>query len=283
MDFSIFKRVKQKYRQIYRFVIMDDATFEEKVVLRLTPRLFVVLFISISVLLIVLTISLVAFTPLREYIPGYGSEENRKKMILLKNQTDSLQKLISEITVYERDVKTVFINGRFKDDTVDLEQKIDYSNEKNKFAFSEYDSILIAAEIKKAAAKRKITHIKPQKQKRSDLFFMPANGIVIQKYTAELKGIKIASDRETSVFSILEGTVIYVGYGLETGTCILILHPNNIVTIYQHAGRPAVQTGDYVKPKQAISTIDSDMPLVFGLWINGGFVNPEEYILFSEK
>jgi len=247
----------------------------------LTPRLFAVLFVSLTVLLIVLTISLVAFTPLREYIPGYGSEGNRKKMILLQNQTDSLQKLIAEISVYERDVKSLFTNSYIKEDSIDLSQKIDYAEAKGKFAFSEFDSILIQAEINKAAAKSKTRYVKPKKQQRSDLFFTPVNGVVQQQYTADLKGIKIASDKGNSVFAILEGTVIYVGYGWESGTCIIILHPENIVAVYQQAGNAMVQTGDYVKQKQAISSIDSDKPLVFGLWINGGFVNPEQYIIFE--
>ena len=260
--------------------MMDDTTFEEKIVFRLTPRLFFYFVVTTIVLLIAMTISLVAFTPLREYIPGYGSEQNRRTMIQLRTQTDSLQKMIAEITTYEQHVKTIFTNGRFTDDSTLVVPQMDLAG-KSEFAFSEYDSILIAAEIAKAAQfPKKTTHIKQKEYKRSDLFFTPVKGIVYQKYTADLKGIKIAAAKETSVFTPMEGTVIYVGYTLESGTCMLILHPDNIVTVYQQAGKSAVQAGDCVKSKQLIATIDSDIPLVFGLWMNGGFVNPEEYIVF---
>ena len=261
--------------------MMDDATFEEKVVFRFTPSLFFYSFVTIIVLFIILTIALVAFTPLREYIPGYGSEENTQKMIHLKTQADSLQKMIADITTYEQNVKTILANGNFKDDTLDSIPAKMRSDKKGEFAFSEYDSILIQAEINKAAnLKKKFTHIKRKEYKRPDLFFTPVKGVIQQKYTIDLKGIKISCAKQTSVFAPLAGTVIYVGYTLESGTCMIILHPENIVTVYQNVGRPTVQTGDYVKPKQLIAATDSDLPLIFGLWINGGFVNPEEYVVF---
>jgi len=261
--------------------MMDDTTFEERVVFRLTPRSFFYFVVTTIVLLVTVTISLVAFTPLREYIPGYGSEQNRQKMIELKMRADSLQKMIVEITTYEQHVKKIFTNSRFTDDSIDFVPKTDILDGKGDFAFSEYDSILMVVEIAKAAQfPRKTTHIKQKEHKRSDLFFTPVKGSVQQKYTAELKGIKISSAKETAVFAPLDGTVIYVGYTLESGTCMVILHPDNIVTVYQQAGKPAVQTGDCVKSKQLIATTNSDMPLLFGLWINGGFVNPEEYIMF---
>ena len=281
MAFSIFRRIKRRYRHLYRFVIMDDATYEEKVVFRLTPRLFMTLSVTIIVLLIVLTSVLVAFTPLREYIPGYGSERNKQKMMLLQTKSDSLFRVIAEIAAYEQSVKNVFTDGVFREDSIDLNQKTEISPHKNKFAFSEYDSILMQAEVKKTTRSKNIpTHIKPKKQKQRDLFFAPVHGIVQQKYTEDFKGVKISCVKGTSVFTPLAGTVVRVGYGLETGAYIILLHPDNIITIYQHAGNPTVQTGDYVSPNQLISTINTDMPLAFELWINGSFVNPEEYILF---
>ena len=281
MDFSIFKRIKQRYRQLYRFVIMDDATFQEKVVFRLTPRLFAILFVSLTVLLIVLTITLVAFTPLREYIPGYGSEHHTQKIAFLQSKTDSLDKLIAEITVYERDLKTLLTGGKFKDDTLNLTQKEDVAAGKDKFAFSEYDSVLMQVKTNRANVlpKTNSIHIKQTENKRPDLFFVPVNGTIQQRYSSEFKGVKISCAKGSDVFASLAGTVIYVGYGLKTGTCIVILHPGNIVTVYQRAGKSAVRTGDYVKPKQVISTTDSDI-LLFELWINGIAVKPEEYILF---
>jgi septal ring factor EnvC (AmiA/AmiB activator) len=261
---------------------MDNTTFKEKVVLRLTPRLIVILFTTLIISLIALTISLVAFTPLREYIPGYGSEQNNHKLILLQAKTDAINKVLAEITAYEQDVKTVLTAGTFKDDTIDLKQKADVPTEKARFAFSEYDSILMQVEGKKTdkLPKNILTHITQKNRKPSDLFFAPVNGVILQAYNSEVKGIKISCTKDSSVFAPLEGTVIYMDYNLKTGACIVIHHQGNIITTYQQAGRPKVEAGDFVKPKQIISTLQADTPLTFKLWLNGDYVNPEEYILF---
>jgi len=280
MFFSIFKQIKKRYRQLYRFVIMDDATFEEKVVFRLTPRLFAVIFTSLIILLIILTISLVAFTPLREYIPGYDSEQNDKKIMQLQAKTDSLDKLLTSITAYGLDVKTILTEGYFKSDTIDLKQKADAPMKKSEFAFSEYDSILMQVNVAQSISKNIPARIKQQANKPPDLFYVPAKGTINQQYTHESKGIKISTSKESSVFASLAGMVIYVGYGFDKGTTLVLYHPDNILTVYQQAGKSTVRVGDYVKPKQVISIIDSDLPLEFALWINGNFVNPQEYILF---
>ena len=260
-------------------MVINDTTFEEKVVFRLTPRLFATFFISVSILLIILTISLVAFTPLREYIPGYGSEGNRQSVILLKTQTDSLQKLIADIASYEQNVKSILTNNRLND-TMDLQQETDLLTKQKDFAFSEYDSILMQMEIKKAAAAKKNITIKPKENKKADLFYAPVDGIIQQKFTNDLKGVKLSCTKGSPVFASLAGTVIHVSYGFDIGTCIIILHPANIVTVYQQVGKPTVQEGDFVKARQVISTMDFGESLTFELWINGGFVNPEDYILF---
>ena len=284
MIFSLFRRIKRSYKQVYRFVIMNNATFEEKVVLRLTPRLIFILFTALIVLLITLTISLIAFTPLREYIPSYGNEQSNHKITLLQTKADSIGKLIAEITTYGEDIKTVLTDGRFKDDTIDLNQKADVPVAKGEFAFSEYDSVLMQIEGRKTDKRLKNIPAYIKQKDRTpppDLFFAPVDGgIIMQKYNPGSRGITIARTKENSVFASLAGRVIYSDYNLNTGTCIIILHPGNIITIYQQAGKSRVEVGDYVKPKQIISTLNSDDPMMFELWINGSFVNPEEYILF---
>ena len=56
-------------------MILSDATFGEKFSLRLTPWGIIIGVSAVTIVLTSLVISLIAFTPLREYIPGYGSIE----------------------------------------------------------------------------------------------------------------------------------------------------------------------------------------------------------------
>jgi hypothetical protein len=78
----------------YRLVIMNDDTYEEMLTVRLTRLSAYIGLSTIFVLLVGLTIALIAFSPLKYYIPGYGTKESRTALQLLKIRTDSLEQAI---------------------------------------------------------------------------------------------------------------------------------------------------------------------------------------------
>ncbi|HMT28591.1 MAG TPA: M23 family peptidase, partial [Bacteroidia bacterium] len=61
------KKIYRKLSNKYRLVIMNDATFEEKVSITLSPLNVFVFAGTIIISLITFTIYIIAFTPLREY------------------------------------------------------------------------------------------------------------------------------------------------------------------------------------------------------------------------
>ena len=124
---STFKRL----RNTYRLVLMNDDTFEEMLTLRLS-RLSVYIGLStIFVILVGLTIALIAFSPLKYYIPGYGTKESRTALQLLKIRTDSLEQAIYYKEQYIEGVKKVLSgNAPTKLDTVPLViPKVESSND----------------------------------------------------------------------------------------------------------------------------------------------------------
>ena len=102
---------------------MNDDTFEEKFSLKLTPLNIFVVAGLISIIMIVLTVSLVAFTPLREYIPGYGLEVNtRKDLINLTLKLDSLQHELSMRASAMENIKNI-ISGNASGDSLSQKGK----------------------------------------------------------------------------------------------------------------------------------------------------------------
>ena len=86
----------QRWRNKFRFVILNDDTFEELLTLRLSP-LNVFVFSVVSVFTtITLTTILIAFTPLKELIPGYASSKLRREAIELALKTDSLELVLEQ-------------------------------------------------------------------------------------------------------------------------------------------------------------------------------------------
>ncbi|MBI2282312.1 MAG: hypothetical protein HYU71_01230 [Bacteroidetes bacterium] len=97
----------KRLRNSYRLVVMNDDTYEEVVTFRLT-RLSVYIGLStIFVLLVGLTIALIAFSPIKYYIPGYGTRESRTALQVLKIRTDSLEQALKYKEQYLDGVKKV--------------------------------------------------------------------------------------------------------------------------------------------------------------------------------
>ena len=113
----------QRLRNRYRLVIINDDTYEEVVTLRLTRMSVYVTFSTIFVVLIGLTVALITFTNLKYYLPGYGTQMQRKELIQYKIRIDSLERSMQYKDQYLDHLKLV-LSGNVKSsslDTVTLE------------------------------------------------------------------------------------------------------------------------------------------------------------------
>ncbi|MBB1283698.1 hypothetical protein HRH25_04865 [Flavisolibacter sp. BT320] len=98
----------KRLRNRYRLVVMNDDTYEEVVTFKLSRFSVYVMLSSIFVLLVGLTVALIVFTPVKYYIPGYGSARMGREYRQLKYVTDSLDKQLSLQTQYINSLKKVF-------------------------------------------------------------------------------------------------------------------------------------------------------------------------------
>lgn len=121
----------QRLQNRYRLVIMNDDTYEEVVTFRLS-RLSVYIGLStVFVLLVSLTVALIVFTPLKYYIPGYGSAKVGREYRQLKYVTDSLEQQVTYQAQYINEIKKVLSGDiPMKLDTTQLAvPKDEYSND----------------------------------------------------------------------------------------------------------------------------------------------------------
>jgi hypothetical protein len=100
---SRFKRLTNRYR----LVVMNDHSYEEVVTFKITRLGVYIAACFVFVVLVGLTTALISFTPLKYYIPGYGSQSERRELTRLKLRTDSLEKQIQYREAYWENVKNV--------------------------------------------------------------------------------------------------------------------------------------------------------------------------------
>jgi hypothetical protein len=102
-----FNNTLRRLRNNYRLVVMNDDTYEEVVTFRLSRLTVYIGLSTVFVLLVGLTIALIAFSPLKYYIPGYGTRESRTALQVLKIRTDSLETALKYKEQYLEGVKKV--------------------------------------------------------------------------------------------------------------------------------------------------------------------------------
>ena len=86
---------------------MNDDTYEEVITFKLTRTSVYVALSTIFVLLVGLTVAFLVFTPVKYYIPGYGSAHVNREYRSLKYVTDSLQKQVAFQAQYIDGIKRV--------------------------------------------------------------------------------------------------------------------------------------------------------------------------------
>ena len=107
---STLKRLRNRYR----LVVMNDDTYEEVVTFKLSRLSVYVVLSSIFVILVTLTVALIVWTPLKQYVPGYGSQNARKELQVLKYRTDSLEQSLQYKDQYLNNLKKI-ISGNVND------------------------------------------------------------------------------------------------------------------------------------------------------------------------
>lgn len=285
------KNLVQKLRHKYRLAVFNEQTYEEVFGMRLS-MLNVCIRIGItSIILIIFVIYLIAFTGLREYIPGYPSGHERRLIVQNNQRVDSLIMEIERRDKFFRDIRAI-MSGELPEGAT--EQDIDsvnaYNNNHISFKKSEEDSIFrqqVEREEKFNLSAFESNNVKLELEHR--FLFTPLKGIVVNKFGESQGhfGVDIVAKEGTRVSSILDGTVIFTGWTVETGYVIQVQHSHNLISLYKHNERLLKSMGDKVQAGEAIAHVGNSGELTTGphlhfeLWYNGVAIDAEQYMSFE--
>lgn len=281
------KEIKRKLLHKYRLVILNENTFEEKISFKLS-RLNVFITGSLFIVcLIGLTTVLIAFTPLREYIPGYSSTKLKKEATELTYKTDSLVTVLNYTNKYLDNIRKVLngdiANNKINRDSIIEQFKIDPSS--IDLTPIKEDSILRA----QVALEDKYNLFEKNTKDVSQILFSPLSGSISQDYDVDIKhfAIDIVAAKGTPVKSVADGIVIFSEWTSETGYVILLEHKDGLLSVYKHNGSLSKSQGDLVKAGEVIASVGNTGELTTGphlhfeLWNNGSPVNPRNFIDFK--
>jgi len=289
MAYNRLKRqlLKEKLFAKNRLVIVNEDTFAELFSLRLTLMNVFVVASSAAILIVTCTTFLIAFTPLREFIPGYASTKLKKDATQLALKSDSLSVALQKNETYIASIKQI------------LTGNLDYAKLSK-------DSIMATKSVEKEAVpleaspeevkireladkEDKYNLLEKAQAKVNVVLFAPVNGTIIQKYSVKNKHLylDVAVAKNTPIKSIADGTVIFSDWTPTNAFVIVVRHTNGFISVYKNAASQTKEQGDVVKTGEVIALAgaagreSTSSQLHFELWKDGQPVDPTQYMAFN--
>lgn len=287
-----WKAFKEKLKDNYRLVVMNDESFEEVGSYKLS---LLNLYTAISagvVLVAFLVFALIFFTPLKRFVPGYGDASSGELREINKTLAEFEEKLKAQET-YTSSFKRMIVGDVETEDEV-ANVKLEDNNTLQNVPRIKEDEIL-RKEVEEDAQmqqRQMMASVNPSTKEipLEQLYFMPPiTGVVSEHYMYDKKhyGTDILAPKNTPIKAAMAGFVISSDWTLETGNTIAIQHSNNLISFYKHNSALLKKVGNSVKAGEAVAIIGntgtlSDGPhLHFELWHKGKPINPEDFINFE--
>jgi murein DD-endopeptidase MepM/ murein hydrolase activator NlpD len=287
----LIRKLLSKFKFKYKLVFLDEQTYEEVFMLRLS-KLNVFTYFGTGAMLIIAAVTiLIAFTPIREYIPGYPSGKERRLLIKNAQRVDSLAMQIQQRDRLLKNMRIIMSGGVIEDNERDTEGESSDSKSKNiAFKRSNEDSV-----FRSQVEEEDRFNVNTQRPVSGGMqieqlhLFCPVRGMISSKFGESNGhyGVDILAVDGTRVSAVMDGTVVFAGWTVETGYVIQIQHTNNLISFYKHNSKLLKRIGATVRAGEAIAEVGNSGEMTTGshlhfeLWYKGAPVNPENYISFK--
>ena len=278
----------QKLLNRYRLVVINEKTFEERFYFRLSRlSIIIIVFLFISLITTAAILS-IAYSPLKEFIPGYTSTRLRKNAIENSFALDSISRLFQKQDRYIKSIKSA-LKGEVEWDSISkINDNSTPTNESINLPETEVADSILRAEV---LQEDKYNVVENPNGNVKFLLYPPAKGPISQGYNPELKhfAIDVVLEKNTPIKSVAEGTVIFSEWSAETGYVIIVEHAHDLLTVYKHNSSLNKEQGDIVSAGEVIAfagntgELSTGWHLHFELWSNGYPMDPTNFIDFSEE
>lgn len=281
------QRSREKKSRRLRLAFIDDNTHQHLVTLHFTRTSLFITIITIIVVLCAAVYSVIAYTPIRTFIPGYPDARSKRAAIQNAITIDSLENVIFRWELYSENLRRA-VEG---EEPVKIDSLIKAKQGPDAAALdaarlARQDSILrerVKEEEQFGISDRGHRDLPIEGMH----FFAPLKGVISQGYDPSIHPyIDIAAPEGSVVKATLDGTVIFAGWSDETGHTIQIQHDGDIVSIYKHNEKLLKKAGDKVTAGTPIALVGNTGELTTGdhlhfeLWHKGQTVDPTLYIKF---
>jgi murein DD-endopeptidase MepM/ murein hydrolase activator NlpD len=269
----------------YRAALIDADTFERVWSIVFTRPAFIAAIVSLVVLLLVVFFLLVAFTPLRTFIPGYPNAQARRQAVQNAIRIDSLETQILQWELYTENLKKV-VAGEEPLLLDSLILRVQGTGPAADSLFLARRDSLLRARVTEAE-QFEVSGPRRNLPIEAISFYTPLKGVVSQGFDRTLHPwIDVTAPTGTAVMAVLDGTVVFAGWEESDGYTLAIQHRGDILSVYKRNEKLLKKAGDAVKAGTPVALVGSSGSLTkgdhlrFELWYAGEAVDPAAYISF---
>lgn len=290
---SKWQRFRERLGDTYRLIVMDEDSFEEVASYKLTLKNIYLLISSVLVILAFVIVMLIAFTPLRQYLPGGGVAADVAQVNKAYKKIAELEEEVEAYETYTNSIKKILSGNVETEDDVATEITIDADTLQEVSVSEETQALREELELEKigeqAESNPQALEINNKEASLEQVSFVaPVNGKVSAAFNAQNShfGVDILAPKNTAIKAAADGVVFLSDWTLETGNTIGIQHANNIITFYKHNSMLLKEAGDVVRAGEVVAiigntgTLSSGPHLHFELWYKTKAMNPSDYISF---
>lgn len=240
----------------------------------------------VALLLVVFVVALttVAYTPVLDLIPGYPGSRSREALITNIMKLDSLSAEVARWGDYHANFSKI-LDGQVlvsEEDTMQRQgvrgsvaQRIDL------------DSVL-RNQMTREGSPYRLQEAGGRVRAEATFEMMPpVKGVLVKPFAPQdgVYGVQLAPSPNQGVLAVLDGTVILASWSPENGNMVVIQHGGNMVSIYKQVAKVMKSVGEPVRAGEPVALtgplVNNKIPsLTFELWYNGTAVDPENYIVF---
>lgn len=280
------ERLKKKFQ----LSIFNESTLENVFSLRVSLMDGLFLAASVFIVFFFFSLLLLSHTPLKSLLPEDLDPELREELLAEAIRVDSMADVMTKQTHYIAVMKDI-ISGEIPLDTLAKNGKnipLDTLANRHLELMKATNKEKTFREKYEDSEKYNLSILNEQPKAEGVLFYPPTKGRIMTTFNPKIKsyGVNIQITDRQPTLSVLDGTVLFVGYTSDFDYVIQVQHNNDYISVYKHNTELLKKQGDKVKAGEAIGIVGRDpgskvLPnMYFELWHKGVALNPQDYIVF---
>ena len=252
-----------------------------------TSRFIISIYVMLLVALVAtITTTLLFYSPLKKFMPGYVSPEVRRQIVESSLRIDSLSDAVSRHQLYVMNIQDI-LRGEVKIDSVSTIDSLTILRSEDLMERTEREK-----EFARKYEENEKYNLTSQTQLKSEMeelhFYPPMRGMLMASFNpSELHfGIDVAATNDKNVCAVLDGTILMSGYTANNGYVVVVQHVGNLVTVYKHLSSTLKRESMKIKAGEVLGIAGTqgekmnDPYLHFELWHKGTALDPTQYISF---